>query len=262
MSSSEDLARWNQAADIYARTAGGDDDSFYRRMAPFLWQQFGDVTDRSVLDLGCGHGWLAARLHQAGAQVTGVDGSVALIDIARSRHPEIEFQVHDLTTGLPSTQRTYDRIVSHMVLMDIPALDPLLADAASCLRPDGVFVFSLLHPCFFDQPPTQDPATGMWHRHVRGYLQHEQRWIESFGGHTHYHRPLAWYVDRLTSHGLAVTGLHEPPTLPAHQHPVEEWTDYERWFATIPTMIAIACRPLMTAQRSGKDAEDLRARFR
>ncbi|SNQ47439.1 hypothetical protein FRACA_190018 [Frankia canadensis] len=68
--------------------------------------------------------------------------------------------------------------------------------------------------------------------------------IASFGGHTHYHRPLSWYVGRLAAHGLAVTGLHEPATLPAHRHPATQWSDYERWFATIPTMIALACRPL------------------
>jgi hypothetical protein len=78
---------------------------------------------------------------------------------------------------------------------------------------------------------------------VRGYLQHEQRWIESFGGHLHYHRPLSWYVERLTAHGLVVTGLHEPPTLPHHTRPEADWTPYEHRFATMPTMLAIACRP-------------------
>ncbi|MCK9897705.1 methyltransferase domain-containing protein [Frankia sp. AgB32] len=251
MTSSEDLFRWDNAAEVYARTVGGDDDSFYRRLAPFLRHQFGDVTGLSILDLGCGHGWLTALLRQAGAHVVGVDGSTALIDIARSRYPGIDFQTHDLTAGLPSPPRTYDRIVSHMVLMDIPVLDRLLADVTSALSRDGVFVFSILHPCFFDQAPVQDADTGQWHRHVRGYLEHEQRWIASFGGHTHYHRPLSWYVDRLAAHGLAVTGLHEPATLPAHRRPATQWSDYERWFATIPTMIALACRPLFQQTRNG-----------
>lgn len=55
--------------------------------------------------------------------------------------------------------------------------------------------------------------------------------------------PLSWYIELLTRNGLAVTGLHEPPTLPSHSGPDNEWTGYERWFATIPTMLAIACRP-------------------
>lgn len=242
MTSSEDLARWDRVAQVYAQTVGGDGDSLYRRLAPFLWQQFGDVSGRRLLDVGCGHGWLTDRLSRAGASVVGVDGSRVLIDIARRRHPGLEFEVFDLIGGLPRPARRYDRIVSHMVLMDIPLIDRILADIAACLEPDGVFVFSILHPCFFDQSPVQDADTGRWHRHVRGYLEHEQRGINSFGGHTHYHRPLSWYVDQLAAHGLAVTGLHEPLTLPAHQSPMTEWTNYECWFASIPTMIAMACR--------------------
>ncbi|MCM3887443.1 class I SAM-dependent methyltransferase [Frankia sp. R82] len=249
MTGEQDLVRWNQVAQVYACAVGGSDDSFYRRLAPFLHQQFGDVTDLRVLDLGCGHGWLSALLHQAGAHVVGIDGSTVLLDIARSRHRGIDFQAHDLTGGLPSPPRTYDRIVSHLVLMDLPDLDRLLADVATALDPDGVFVFSILHPCFFDQAPVLDPDTGAWHRHVRGYLEHEQREIASFGGHTHYHRPLSWYVERLAACGLAVTGLHEPATLPAHRRPVAQWSDYERWFATLPTMIAVACRPLRPRPR-------------
>ena len=49
----------------------------------------------------------------------------------------------------------------------------------------------------------------------------------------------------LGRHGLAVTGLHEPPTLPSHTRPPAQWTGYERWFSTIPTMLAVACRRLL-----------------
>ncbi len=144
-------------------------------------------------------------------------------------------------------------------MVDFPEPDsPTSATISDALYPDGVFVFSILHPCFFDQAPVQDPDTGEWHRHVRGYLEHEQRWITSFGGHTHYHRPLSWYVDRLAAYGLAVTGLHEPATLPAHRRPTTQWSAYERWFATIPTMIAVACRPVFqqTRHQASPDSGD------
>ncbi|MBL7258492.1 class I SAM-dependent methyltransferase [Paractinoplanes lichenicola] len=240
MSSSEDLARWDAIASTYAGTAG---DSFNRRFTPFLRTQFGDIAGLRVLDLGCGHGWLAGELHRAGAHVIGIDGSQALIDIARRDYPDVEFGLHDLTSGLPTPPaREYDRVVSHMVLMDMPEIDRVLADVAASLSADGVLVFSILHPSFFDQAPIQDEATGAWRRHVRGYLVPEERWITSFGGHTHYHRPLSWYVDALARHDFAVTALHEPPTLPNHTRPPQEWTDYERWFSTIPTMLAVACR--------------------
>lgn len=243
MSSHSDIETWNRIADRYAAHVTGTDDSFYRRLHPWVWQALRDVTGRPVLDLGCGHGWLSEQLRLAGAEVTGVDGSTALLRQARTAYPAITFTAHDLTTGLPRPLRTYHAVVAHMVLMDLPELQPLIADVRAVLTADGVFIFSLLHPCFFAQTPIEDPATGERYRKVTGYLDHQRRWITSFGGHHHYHRPLSWYIELLTRNGLAITGLHEPPTLPSHTRPVSDWTDYERWFATIPTMLAIACRP-------------------
>lgn len=244
MSSSEDIARWDEVAASYADAVGGESDSFYRRLAPFLWQQLGDVSGRRVLDLGCGHGWLAGLLNEAGADVVGIDGSTELIAIARAEHPAVRFEVADLTAGLPDGLEKFDAVVAHMVLMDLPQLDRVVADAASVLAGGGVFVCSILHPCFFGQQVTRDADSGAWTRRVTGYLQHEQRWVDTFGGHTHYHRPLSWYVDALARADLAVSALHEPPSLPRHTGAVQQWTEYERWFATIPTMLAIASRPI------------------
>ena len=127
-----------------------------------------------------------------------------------------------------------------MVLMDIPALDRLLADVARVLTPDGRLIFTIPHPCFWSQTPFEDPTSGDRYRKVRGYLAHEERWVDSFGGHRHYHRPLSWYVDTLAAAGLAVVRLAEPPTPPADLREADEWSDYETWMATIPTMIGLS----------------------
>jgi SAM-dependent methyltransferase len=235
-----DLELWNAAAATYAATVGGDSDSFYRRIRGFLWERFGDVAGLDVLDLGCGHGWLAEELRVAGGRMTGIDGSSALLDEARERYPNIDFVQHDLSLGLPEGLGGYDRVVAHMVLMDIPELDQLLADVAAKLRPSGVFVFSILHPAFYSRAIVDD-GPGERYRKVPDYLGHETRWVTSFGGHQHYHRPLSWYVDRLVAHGLLVNGLHEPPSLPREDVPEQQWTDYQRWFSRIPTMLAISC---------------------
>lgn len=244
VTSQDDLLRWDAAAAAYTQRVAGPADSFYRRLAPFLWDRFGDVRDLDVLDLGCGHGWLAQLLAQAGAKVTGIDGSAALLAEAAARYPGITFIRHDLASGLPHAPARYDRIVAHMVLMDVRDLETLAADIAGSLRPGGVMVFSILHPAFFSRAITDEGPGKARYRKVTGYLEHETRWIESFGGHRHYHRPLSWYIDLLCRNGLVVTGLHEPPTLPPADVPVHEWTEYQRWFATIPTMLAVSCRKL------------------
>jgi SAM-dependent methyltransferase len=199
------------------------------------------VQGLEVLDLGCGDGWLAEEIRRAGAKVTGVDGSAALLAQARSHYPAIVFEQHDLVLGLPWPRRLFDRIVAHTVLMDIPVLNRLVADVAAALRPGGVFVFTILHPAFFSQAIIDEGPGGQRYRKVTGYLDHETRWIESFGGHHHYHRPVPGYIEQLVKHGLVVTGLHEPPSLPHAEIPETDWTDYQKWFSTIPTVLAISC---------------------
>jgi predicted TPR repeat methyltransferase len=226
VSSGSDIHLWDKAADQYAEHTIGVGDSFYRRLSPFLWPKLGDVTGRPVLDLGCGHGWLAEQLRLAGAVVTGIDGSTSLLQRATTTYPDIKFVSHDLTRGLPSPGQSYHAVVAHMVLMDLPELEKLVQDIRASLTSEGVFVFSILHPAFFHQNPIKDSGTAQRYRKVTGYLEHERRWIATFGGHHHYHRPLSWYFDLLTRNGFVVTGLHEPPTLPGHDEPESQWTDY------------------------------------
>jgi hypothetical protein len=99
------------------------------------------------------------------------------------------------------------------------------------------------HPAFFFHSVVADDATGERYRKVTGYLAPERRWVETFGGHRHYHRPLGWYVDQLAQHGLAVTKLYEPATPPPDGRAESSWTDYDRWLATIPTMVGIVAEP-------------------
>ncbi len=60
--------------------AGGDD----LGIVPHLLDLLGDVSDRVVLDAGCGEGYLARILAARGARVTGIDLSPRLIALARS----------------------------------------------------------------------------------------------------------------------------------------------------------------------------------
>lgn len=214
----DDLAAWDQVAGRYAEEPQVDwfDDFFDRHL--------GDVADKRILDLGCGHGWFADRLRTRGAVVDAVDGSGELLQIARARYPEVGFRQVDLRNGI---EGDYDVVVALMVLMDLPDLDVLRPR----LRSGGVLVATILHPAFFLQKTVDDELGG--YRQVRRYLDEEEWRIESFGGHRHYHRPISSYVDWIGSLGLGVVELFEPPA-----------AVYEGWRARIPTRLGLAARPI------------------
>lgn len=67
----------------------------------------------SVLDLGFGTGVLTYKLYEEGYQVTGIDFSKRMIEIAQKKMPEATLLQHDFTKGLPvelSNQR-FDWII-------------------------------------------------------------------------------------------------------------------------------------------------------
>lgn len=143
--------------------------------------------------------------------------------IARGRYPHAHFERADLRDGY---EGEFDAVVALAVLMDIPDLSSVRVR----VRPGGVLVATILHPAFFRQKTVDDGDAG--YREVRGYLDEEAWWLDGFGGHRHYHRPLSAYVTWIAACGLGVVELFEP-----------EPAVYEGWRRKIPTRLGFAARP-------------------
>jgi 2-polyprenyl-3-methyl-5-hydroxy-6-metoxy-1,4-benzoquinol methylase len=90
-------------------------------MAQFL-QIVGEVSGLTVLDAGCGEGYLSRILMHRGAQVTGIAISPRLVEMARAKDPagNITYLVADLSQQLTAYQDHFDLIASLFVLNDVP----------------------------------------------------------------------------------------------------------------------------------------------
>ena len=99
-----------------------------------------ELHPKTVLDVGCGEGWLARAL---GVEVTGIDGSPTLIDAAR-RLGGGEFHVMSYR-DLSSLARTFDVAVANFSIFD-EDLHDLLASI-----PARTLVVQTAHPSFADQ---------------------------------------------------------------------------------------------------------------
>ena len=75
---------WTRVADDWQIQVGHEGDrNRILNSYPVLWQFAGDVVGLTVLDAGCGTGYLSRKLHDQGARITGVDFSERMIEIAR-----------------------------------------------------------------------------------------------------------------------------------------------------------------------------------
>lgn len=99
----------------------------------------------SVLDLCCGTGQLAAQLTEDGYEVTGVDVSTSMVEIARARAAGADFHVQDVRQPLPpgdfaAVLSTFDSL-NHM--MTLEELTRVFRNVRNVLGTNGHFAFDL-----------------------------------------------------------------------------------------------------------------------
>jgi 2-polyprenyl-3-methyl-5-hydroxy-6-metoxy-1,4-benzoquinol methylase len=100
---------------------------------------------RTVLDAGCGEGWLCRALAARGIRATGIDAVPGLIEQARQGGGEFHcLSYEDLAAGgLPGR---FDAMACNFSLLGKESVETLLSAARARLQPNGVLVVQTLHP--------------------------------------------------------------------------------------------------------------------
>jgi ubiquinone/menaquinone biosynthesis C-methylase UbiE len=120
-----------------------------------LLQVLGDLSDKRVLDMACGDGWLTRQL--VAADVQGVDISEKMIaDAKKKGPPDLKFQVADGKTF--SLDEPVDVVVSNWYLVNAQneeELEEMIAGMARCLQSGGRMISLGLDPGVFERIPTE-----------------------------------------------------------------------------------------------------------
>ena len=92
-----------------------------------------------VLDLGCGSGIFTTLLARRGFDVTGLDISPALLELARRKNPEIAYLEGDVE-ALPFEDASVDGILLSGIVHHLPDARLCAAEVFRVLKPAGRFV--------------------------------------------------------------------------------------------------------------------------
>jgi ubiquinone/menaquinone biosynthesis C-methylase UbiE len=120
---------------------------------PEVDRALGDVEGLDVLDVGAGTGRHAIRIAGGGARVTAIDFSDEMLAKAREKPgaDRVRWLAHDVVRPLPFAAKSFDRVLSALVLEHIPVgeLASFFGDLGRVARDDGVIVVTAMHPAMF-----------------------------------------------------------------------------------------------------------------
>lgn len=165
---------------------------------------------RSVLDIGCGEGWLARELAARNIDVIGIDVVSGFIEEAQ-RASGGDFRVmsyEEIAVG--KLDVSVDVVVSNFALFGKASVDGVFRAAPSLLNSHGAFLMQTLHPVI-----------------ACGELPYHDGWREgSWAGFSPaFSNPAPWYFRTMQSwiklfadNGLRLAEVREP-LHPKTQHP-------------------------------------------
>ncbi|MYB49027.1 MAG: class I SAM-dependent methyltransferase [Dehalococcoidia bacterium] len=190
----------------------------------WMLDALGDVSGKSVIDIGCGEGRFSRLLSELDATVTGIDLTEPLIEQARRVGSKREtYLVGDAETLEGVSDESFDLAVSYIVLVDLLDYRKSIREAYRVLRPGGSFVVCNVHPM-----RTASKSIVGWIRDSSGklfypvdnYTEEGEREFLWWGApFINMHRTISSYVSAFLDVGFVLEALQEP--IPSEEQLVE-----------------------------------------
>jgi SAM-dependent methyltransferase len=129
---------WSRCADLYLDGFAG----LTRPTLPLLIEAAGVGQDTRLLEVGSGPGHISEALRQTGATVTGIDFSGPMVEVARSRYPDVRFEEAN-AEQLPFDAESFDAVVSNFVVHHLARPQVVFEQVRRVLKPGGRFAFTV-----------------------------------------------------------------------------------------------------------------------
>lgn len=193
------------------------DSQFLREngLLPNVLNLLGDCTGLSVLDVGCGNGWLCDKLADRFESVSAYECDIV------SKPPETahnravhqlaqrEFKVLDIC-ALDYSGNKFDRVVASLVLMWVEELEQACGELFRVTNPGGRTVISLMHPFSYRMGEVDSEGDFIVRKTYTDRFTIEDLYIGGqVGPIRYYHRPVSDYTNCLVSAGFVLQRMVE-----------------------------------------------------
>lgn len=211
---------WNKVSKWYGKSVGDKGSFFHQNIViPKSLELLDLQPGSSLIDLACGQGVLARQIPK-NIPYLGVDLSVDLIDEARRRDqsPIHEYVVDDITKPINQTDKLYSHATCLLALQNIRHPQPLFDNVVKVLKPNGLFLIVINHPCFRIPRQTSweiDSKSKIQYRRVNRYFSPLEVPITTHPGEKNspltwsFHFPLSDYSRFLRKSNLLIKEIQE-----------------------------------------------------
>ncbi|MEK7544411.1 MAG: class I SAM-dependent methyltransferase [Patescibacteria group bacterium] len=142
--------QWDTYADLYDKGIGSQGDTLHTKLIdPLIFQFLGDKKYDSILDAGCGNGYLLRKFADQARSLVGIDASKKLLAAAThntSGLPNVSTVLGDLGQNLPFDSLSFDVVIANMTLQYLPALEQFALESARVLKKHGILIVVIDHP--------------------------------------------------------------------------------------------------------------------
>lgn len=215
--------QWDTYA--YNKGIGPDGDAFHKKLIdPLIFRYIGENRYHSILDVGCGNGYLLIKLSSKTKSVIGIDNSRKLLSVASHNITglsNVTAVYGDISQKLPFNSASFDVIIANMVLQYLPSLERISSESARVLKKNGVFIVVMDHPCHALYLRAQELAGSKNDKFltsasyfVSGKRRKKSLWDKATL--EYYHRPMEGYINPFTPyfHLDTMTEISEDGEMP------------------------------------------------
>lgn len=203
------IDQWSTFSQDDLKIFGEGDSARQKILDPTILELLGDVKHKTILDAGCGNGYLPRKLAGLRANMTGIEPAETLFQYCISKEKEAPLGIKYIQDDICAINiiGQFDITLAINVFMDIPDYKIALQKCIDSLKPGGILIYSILHPCF---PGSESDWHKLNHVEISEYFK-ETSSPQKYG--RLFNRPLQEYINTTIDSGCILERIIEPQLL-------------------------------------------------
>lgn len=204
--------RWCNSAKIRrSQIESGIDITFNDVFKPLIVNLISKLSPNYILEVGAGTGHLSKELSILGFNVTAIEPSPGMYEVAKDVLSGTDVKLINITSFELEKKCIYEVSFSHLVAHVVDDLIVFFKSIGEHLDSGGHFIFSIPHPCFYNE---YKEFFGKEYNYMISMTKNVSFTITKdttniISGVPYHHRPLSEYINSLLISGFAIDGFDE-----------------------------------------------------